>query len=106
MPNLDDIAVGVTHVAANLHPVVLWLGQEFGSSASPLLVRVLDVCNTNIEKARNLIGVLRGTKRNSGFIIRWAATDIHNQPAIGELDDGRLAAANNVASENAHIKLR
>src|SRR5215469_3752383 len=106
LPNLDDIAVGVTHVAANLHTVVLWLGQEFGPSPSPLLVRGPDVRDTNVQKAGNLIRVLRRTKRHGGLIVRWAATDVHNQPTIGNLDDGGFAAANNAASENAHIKLR
>jgi hypothetical protein len=94
LPDLDEIAVRVTHVAANLHTVVLWLGQEFGPSASPLLVRGPDVRDTNVQKAGNLIRVLRGTKRHVWFIVRWAATDVHNQPAIGNLDDGGFAAAN------------
>src|SRR6266487_2845640 len=105
LTNLDDIAVRVTHVAANLSSVVLWLGKEFGPSRSPLLIRGPDVGDTNIQEAGNLIRVLRGTKRHGGFIVRWAATDVHNQPAIGKLDDGGFAAAHNGASENAHIKL-
>src|SRR5258708_37509250 len=101
LPDLDDIAVRVTHVAANLHAVVLWLGQEFGPSPSPLLIRGPDVGDTNIQEAGNLIGVHRGTKRHVGFIVRWAATDVQNQPTIGKLDDGGFAAANNGASEYA-----
>ena len=38
LPDLDDIPVRVTNVTANLETMVLWLGQEFGSSTSPLLV--------------------------------------------------------------------
>jgi len=60
LPDLDDIVVRVTHVAANLSAGILWLGQEFGSSASPLLVRSPDVGDTNIQEAGNLIGVHRG----------------------------------------------
>src|SRR5713226_4688603 len=106
LPDLDEIAVRVTHVAANLSAMVLWLGQEFGTSASPLLIRDPDIRDTNIQETGNLIGVLRGTKRHSGFIVGWAATDVHNQPTIGKLDDGGFATANNMASENAHIELR
>src|SRR5438552_8540370 len=104
LPDLDDIVGRVTHIAANLHAVVLWLGKEFGPSPSPLLVRSPDVRDTNIQEAGNLIRILRGTKRHVGFIVRWAATDVHNQPTIGNLDDGGFAAANNIASENAQIK--
>src|SRR6266567_8136018 len=106
LPDLDKIVVRVTHVAANLHAMILWLGQEFGPSVSPLLVRGPDVGDTNVQKTGNLIWVLRGTKRHVGFIVRGATTDVHNQPTIGNLNDGGFAAANNGASKNAHIKLR
>src|SRR6266852_3177233 len=105
LPDLDEIAVRVTHVAADLSAVVLWFGQKFGPSASPLLIAGTDIGNTNIQEAGNLIGVHRGTKRHGGFIVGWAATDVHNQPTIGNLNDGGFPAANNGASENAHIKL-
>src|SRR6266702_3818099 len=95
LPDLDDIVVRVTHVAANLHAVVLWLGKEFGPSPSPLLVRGPDVGDTNIQEAGNLIRVLRGTKRHVWFIVRWAATDVQNQPTIGNVDDGGFATTNN-----------
>src|SRR5262249_2541214 len=80
--------------------------QEFGPSAAPLLVAGPDVGHTNIQKAGNLIGVHRGTKRHGGFIVGWAATDIHYQPTIGNLENGGFATAHNMASENALIKLR
>ena len=105
LPDLDDIVVRVTHVAANLHAVVLWLGKEFGPPPSPLLVRGPDVRDTNIQEAGNLIRVLRGTKRHVGFIVRWAATDVQNQPTIGNVDDGGFATTNNSASQNAQISV-
>src|SRR5207237_5910365 len=86
LPDLDDIVIRVTHVTANLHAMVLWLGQEFGPSPSPLLIRGLDVGDTNIQEAGNLIRVLRGTKRHVWFIVGWTATYIHNQPTIVRLD--------------------
>src|SRR5258708_2934642 len=76
LSDLDDIIVRITHVAANLHAVVLWLGKEFGPSPSPLIVQGPDVRDTNIQEAGNLIGALRGTKRHGGSIVRWAATDV------------------------------
>ena len=106
LPDLDDIVVRVKHVAANLSAVVLWLGKEFGPSVSPLLVTGPDVRDTDIQEAGNLIRVLRGTKRHVRFIVRWATTNVHNQPTIGNLNDGGFAAANNGASEDALIELR
>ncbi len=84
--------------------MILWLGQEFGPSPSPLLVAAPDVRDTHIQEAGKLVRVLRGMKRHVWFIVRGAAPDIQNQPAIGNLEDGGFAAANNVTSENARIK--
>src|SRR5260370_26024960 len=84
LPDLDDIVVRVTHVAANLSAVVLWLGQEFGPSASPLLVAGPDVRDTNIQEAGHLIRVLRGTNRHGGFIVHLAPTAVHNPPTTGK----------------------
>src|SRR5437870_13555561 len=84
LPNLDDIAIRVTHIAANLSAVVLWLGKEFGPSASPLLIRGPDVGDTNIEKAGNLIRVLRGTKRHGGFIVGWTAAYRSEERRVGK----------------------
>src|SRR5437870_4862114 len=100
LPDIDDIFVRVKHVDEYLHAMVLCLGQEFGPSPSPLLVRGPDVLDTNIQEAGNLIGVLRGTKRHVWFIVRWAATDVQNQPTIGNVDDGGFATTNNGASQN------
>ena len=49
MPNLDDVTVGITHVAADLGNVILWLGEELGPLALPLLVAGPDVGDTNME---------------------------------------------------------
>ncbi len=59
LPDLDDIAIRVTHVAANLETMVLWLGEEFRSSFSPLLVTGPNVCDTNIHEVADLIRILR-----------------------------------------------
>jgi hypothetical protein len=74
LPDLDDIAVRVTHVAANLETMVLWLGEKFGPSLSPLLVTGPNVRHTNIHEAAELIRVLRCVESHSWFIVSWAAT--------------------------------
>src|SRR6266478_3701559 len=106
LPDLDQIVIGVTHVAANLHAMVLWLREELGPFASPLLVRGSDVCNTNIHEAGNLIQTLRDVQSDGWFIVGWAATDVQNQPTISNAEDGGFATADKSASKNAQIKLR
>src|SRR5712671_4184585 len=106
LPNLDKIVIRVTHVAANLRAMVLWLREELGPFAAPLLVRGSDVCHTNIQEAGNLIQTLRDAQSDGGFIVGWAATDVQNQPTISNADDGGFAAADKDASQNAQVKLR
>src|SRR3989442_6106631 len=104
LPDLDKIVIRVTHVAANLRAMVLWLREELGPFASPLLVSGSDICNTNIQEAGNLIQTLRDAQRDGWFIVGWAVTDVPNQPTIGNADDGRVATAVNSASKNAQVK--
>ena len=52
---LNDIAIRITHVAANLGTEVLWLSKELCALFSPLLIIPLDVCDTNIDEVTGLI---------------------------------------------------
>src|SRR6266851_10503707 len=101
LPDLDQIVIRVTHVAADLRAMVLWLGEEVGPFAAPLLVRGSDVCHTNIQEAGNLIQTLRDAQSDGRFIVGWAAPDVQDQPTIGNVDDGGFTAADNRASQNA-----
>src|SRR5258708_16907664 len=82
LPDLDQIVIGVTHVAADLRAMVLWLREELGPFAAPLLVSGSDVCNTNIQEDGNLIQTLRDVQRDGWFIVGSAATEVQNQPTI------------------------
>src|SRR5258708_35189453 len=87
LPDLDQIVIGVTHVAADLRAMVLWLREELGPFAAPLLVSGSDVCNTNIQEAGNLIQTLRDVQRDRWVIGRWAGADVLKQPTIRKVDE-------------------
>src|SRR5260370_6022704 len=91
LPDLDQIVIGVTHVAADLRAMVLWLREELGPFAAPLLVSGSDVCNTNIHEAGKLIQTLRDVELDGWFIRGWAATDVKNQATISNPEDGGFA---------------
>jgi hypothetical protein len=82
LAHLNEIVLGITQVAANLTPVVLWLRQKCGPFASPLLIARPDVGDSDIQEAGGLVRVPRRMKRHLGFIVRRATSDVENQPAI------------------------
>ena len=51
LTDFDKISIRILHVAAKFTFVILRLGQELGTLALPLLVKVLNVGDPDIQKA-------------------------------------------------------
>ncbi len=51
LTDFDKISIRILHVAAKFIFVILRLGQELGTLALPLLVKMLNVGDTDIQKA-------------------------------------------------------
>jgi len=54
---LDQVAVGVAHVAADLVATVERRGEKLRSAGAPLLIDGADVGDTDVEKAGGAIGI-------------------------------------------------
>src|SRR5215467_10646995 len=52
-----------------------------------------------VDKPARLIGVLRGGKRHGGLVICRAASHVEDEPAIGQLQDNRIAFLHHLRSE-------
>src|SRR5262245_20291979 len=59
LPDLDQVAVGIAHVAADLGGMLLRLGQELGALRAPVLIALLDVRHPDVEKCARLLRVRR-----------------------------------------------
>jgi len=57
LPEFYEIAVRVTHVAANLELVFFWLGEEFSPSLLPLFIIGPDVRYTYNHEVTGLVRV-------------------------------------------------
>jgi hypothetical protein len=57
LSDLDDIAIRIAHVAANLAVFGDWLGDELGSSTSPQLIARVNIRNAEIHKAVDVVRV-------------------------------------------------
>ena len=67
LANLDEIVVGIAHVAANLAAMVLWLREESGAFAFPLLIAFPDIGDPDIQEAGYLIQVFGRMKNTVGL---------------------------------------
>ena len=51
LTDFDKVSIRILHVAAKFICVILRLGQELGTLTLPLLVKMLNVGDTEIQKA-------------------------------------------------------
>src|SRR5215831_13026859 len=77
LSNLDEIAIRVSYVTANLNAMVLWLCNEFSSSAFPFLIRGPDISYTNNHEITGFLRVPRCLKSYSWLIISWVVPTRH-----------------------------
>ena len=57
LPDFDNIAIRIANVAAGLAVFGLWLRDKLRSPASPLFIAGLNICNADIHKAADFIGI-------------------------------------------------
>src|SRR5271154_2023815 len=92
LSDLDNIAVRIADVAANLAVLGYWLRDELGSSTFPQFIARLDIRNAYIHKAVDLIGV-GDAKRYRRLVGGRAAPVVDKEPCIRDLNVRRRAVA-------------
>jgi hypothetical protein len=80
---LDQVAVRIADVAADLSRVLFRRCQEFGTSRAPLRVHGFDVGHADVEEATDPIGVGRRLERDTRLVVGGSATDVDDDPAVG-----------------------
>src|SRR5919199_6730863 len=83
LADLDQVAVGVAHVAADLPAVDLGWGEELGPAGAPLLVGGLDVGHPEVEEGAGPSWIGRWLQDDLGFVIGRSSTDVDDHPADG-----------------------
>src|SRR3984957_10531795 len=91
LSDLDNVAVRVANVAANLAVLGYWLRDELGSSTFPQFIARLDIRNAEIHKAVDVIRV-GDAERYRRLVWRRPAADVQNHPDIRELKVRRRVA--------------
>src|SRR6266545_674157 len=105
LANLDQMAVGVAHVAADLSAVVLGLGEELRPPRAPRLIGGLDVGDTDVQEGAGAVEVARRLEDDLWLVVGRPAADVDDHPAVGQLDDRGLAVQHHLAAEHADIEV-
>src|SRR5579864_3781934 len=101
LSDLDDVAVRIADVAADLAVLGDRLRDELGSATLPQLVARLNICNTEIHKAVDVIRV--GHAERYGWLVRGRpAPNVQNHPDIRQLKVRRRVAVTH--GQNASAK--
>src|SRR4249920_4002019 len=93
LPNFYDVAIGIANVAARLTVLGLGLRDELGSSTSPQFIARLNICNADIHKTADQIGIGGDAERYRRFIRCRTAPRVDKEPRVRDLDVPRRAFA-------------
>jgi hypothetical protein len=106
LPDLDNIAIRITHVATDLAVFGDRRSDKLGPPAAPQFVASLNIRNTDVHKAVDPVGV-GGAQRYRRFVGRRSASDVDKQPCIRDLNVARrpaaVASAQNATAENLFV---
>ncbi len=88
LADLDEVAVGITHVAAPFPAVGIRqrLRKKDRAFVAPLFVAGPDVGDTQIEEAVHSVDIRRCFKKDLWFVGSRATAAVENDPAISQLD--------------------
>src|SRR5580700_4938867 len=105
LSDLDNVAIRIADVAANLAILRYWLRDELGSSTFPQFVARLNIRNAEIHKAVDVSRV-GDAKRYRRLIRGRAASNVQNHPDIRKQEvRGRVAVTQgqNASAEDLFV---
>src|SRR5579864_6044107 len=108
LPNFYNIAIRIANVAARFAVLGLRLCDKLGSSTSPKVITRLNICNADVHKAADCIGIGGDAERYRWFVGCRTAPGVNKEPRVRDLDVARRAAAvasaQNATSEDRLVK--
>src|SRR3954452_23541596 len=82
LADLDHVTVRVSHVAADLGAAIDRWGHELGPLRAPPLITRLDICDAQVQEARDRVPRLVVDDRDVGLVRGGTATWVHDQPRV------------------------
>jgi hypothetical protein len=80
LSDLDEVSVGVAHVAANLGAAINRRGQKGRALGRPFLVDLFDVGYTEVEECADTVEVGGDLEVDVWFVVGWAAARVDDDP--------------------------
>jgi hypothetical protein len=106
LADLDEVAVGITHVAAPLPTVIIErFGKKERAFVAPLFVAGPDVGDTQVKEAIHSVEI-RGCFEDDLWLVRSRATSgIDNDPGISQLDVAGIVRLDYFPAKNSDIEV-
>jgi hypothetical protein len=106
LADLDEVAVGITHVAAPFPAVIVHrLGKKERSLVAPLFVAGPDVGDTQVKEAIHSVEIRRCFKEDLWLVGRRATAGIENDPGISQLDVAGIVRLDHFPAKNSDIEV-
>ena len=118
LADLDEVAVGIAHVAARLGLVNLRFGEELRTQTFPTFIAFCDVRDADVHEAADSADVheaadspaiLRRREVDVRLVVGRPAADIDDDPRVLELDDARravLAVHDDFPAEDPRVEVQ
>src|SRR5215472_18074199 len=87
LADLDQVAVGVAHVAADLAAAIDRRGKKLGPAAAPQLIDGTDVRHTDVQEARDVIEIRGRLERHGRLVVGRPSGDADCDPAVRQGDN-------------------
>src|SRR3984885_13049393 len=105
LADFDQVAVRVSHVAADLRLAVDWRCDELRALGLPFLVAGLDVSDPQVQEDRGGVARLVVDHRDAWLVGGGGPAGIHQDPRVGQLDDARVLLEDHGAAQDARVEV-
>jgi hypothetical protein len=106
LADLDEVAVGITHVATPFPVVILQrLGKEERSFVAPSPKAGPNVGDAQVKEAIRSVGIRRSFEENLWLVGSRTTTGIENDSAVGHLDVAGIFRLDHFPAKNSDVEV-
>jgi hypothetical protein len=106
LADLDEVAVGITHVATPFPAVIVQrFGEEERSFVAPFFVAGPDVGDAQVEEAIHSVEIRRSFEEDLRLVGSRTATGIENDPGVRQLDVARIFRLDHFPAKDSDVEV-
>jgi hypothetical protein len=100
LAHLNEIVVGVPHIATQFRSAVYGRGEKRCSAFAPPSMTIGDISDPQIEKDRRCVARLVIHDRDVGFVGGWPSSGVHENPRVGQPHDAGVLFEDDDSSQD------